>query len=209
VNVAERNEVKKIKINYPMSSVAGTVKQMKNEWESRSSQFPFFTIGKNSYQDSIEDYFNGLDHPNKRLLEEFEGFYSVLIQALSESEGEPVYLDHSLSIPGFHIFPSDPILKKVKGPWHVDIPHEKLGLSSDHARGYTLAIELPTGGGGMEFYQEDGDHDYIRYKAGRLYIHDGQSPHRIASLKEYRAGDFRITLQGHIIRRKGKLVTFW
>jgi hypothetical protein len=202
------NEVRELKVDYPMDLVAWTVKNM--VWESRSGEFPFYTIGKNSYQDSIGEYFAQFSSLNRQLWSKFENLYTEVLKVLTRNEGEQVYLDPRLSFPGFHIFPcTDPILKKVSGPWHVDVPHEKLCLGSEHAKAYTLAVEMPLGSGGLEFYDVDGDHEYVQYNVGSLYIHDGQLPHRIASLRKYRMGDHRITLQGHIIRHKGKLITFW
>ena len=211
MNIAQSNEVIGLDLDYDMNKIAYLVKMMKSEgaWESRSDDFPFYTIGKNTYQDTLKDYFGGIKDMNMRLIGAFKGFYREVLRVLSNNECESVLLDNSLSIPGFHIFPSHPILKEITSPWHIDKPHEKLGLGSIHPKAYTVAIQMPKGGGGMEFARADGSSDYIRYKTGRLYIHDGQLPHRIASLRKHKEGAFRITLQGHIIRRKKQLVTFW
>jgi hypothetical protein len=209
MNTAELNEVTELDVDYNVSQVAYIVKLLEREglWESRSDQFPFYTIGKNSYQDNIEDYFHNPEDINVMLLAKLGDFYEEMLKILSEHEGRQVKLDPGLSIPGFHIFPAS--YKTKVGPWHVDIPHEKLGLGSEHAKAYTVAIEMPRGGGGIDFYKEDEEPDHIEYKTGYLYIHDGMLPHRIAGFREVHPGDYRITLQGHIISRYGELVTFW
>ena len=51
--------------------------------------------------------------------------------------------------------------------------------------------------------------DYIDYKVGELVLHDGLTNHRISSYKAYQPDEYRITLQGHIIRDGSALIMFW
>ena len=94
------------------------------------------------------------------------------------------------------------------GPWHVDLPHNTLGLGEQDTQAYTIAIKLPTGGGGMDM-KINGKEKYVEYEEGKMYLHDGADVHRISCYKEYCPDEYRITLQGHLVRNNGELITFW
>ena len=84
------------------------------------------------------------------------------------------------------------------------IPYS-LELGQVDTSAFTVPVMLPTGGGGME--SEDGYHPYA---VGEMIMHDGKQLHRIASYKKYKQGEYRITLQGHIVRDdRGNLIMFW
>ena len=74
---------------------------------------------------------------------------------------------------------------------------------------YTLAIELPKSGGGVDFVDEFHQRQHLAYNKGDLVIHTGEEIHRIAGLKKYVEGEYRITMQGHIVRRDGLLEAFF
>jgi hypothetical protein len=38
--------------------------------------------------------------------------------------------------------------------------------------------------------------EYVAYNTGELVIHDGMTPHRIASYREYKPDEYRISFQG-------------
>ena len=86
----------------------------------------------------------------------------------------------------------------------MDYPHTTLGMGDEDAHSFTVALELPKCGGGMDF----GD-DYIDYKVGELVLHDGLTNHRISSYKAYQPDEYRKTLQGHIISDGSALIMFW
>ena len=56
-----------------------------------------------------------------------------------------------------------------------------------------------------EFHQAQ----HLAYNEKDLVIHNGQTIHRIAGMKEYVPNEYRITLQGHIVRRDGLLEAFF
>jgi hypothetical protein len=53
---------------------------------------------------------------------------------------------------------------------------------------------LPTGGGGIDIRVGGESDQYFEYDTGELVIHDGMTPHRIASYREYKPDEYRITL---------------
>ena len=128
---------------------------------------------------------------------------------LSAYLGEWVVFNPKLALPGFHIFPADLKLLSVAGNWHIDKPHETLGIGDKDAHAFTVAVEMPTGGGGMDMKIGGESNEYIEYKVGELGLHDGMTPQRIASYRQYIEGDYRITLQGHIVRDGKDLIMFW
>ena len=189
-----------------MGQVADSVLELRNLWESRSDDFPFFTLGKSAYLDgNTEEYFEGAEKLNPVLMETFRPLYKHVSNVLGCELGEEIFSKLDLALPAFHIFPSDKKLLSISGNWHIDNPHTTLELGDMDASAFTLPVMLPTGGGGVEF--EDGYHPY---SVGEMIIHDGKQLHRIASYKKYKQGEYRITLQGHIVRDdKGNLIMFW
>ena len=67
---------------------------------------------------------------------------------------------------------------------------------------------LPSGGAGLDWL--DGhEKKYMPYEEGVMVWHTGLEEHRIARLFEYVPGEFRITMQGHLIRRNGDMEVFF
>ena len=179
-------------------------------WEPRSKDYPFYTLGKSAYLDGkTRAYHKDSAWLNELLLSNFSEMYEIVIEALSDFYEEPVYLAHDLAIPGFHIFPSDPKFLTITGKWHMDFPHTTLELGDKEASAFTLPIELPVSGGGMDFLDDKGIMSHIPYKERELVLHSGLDVHRIAGMKAYTPGEYRITLQGHLIRRNNTMEVFW
>lgn len=204
--------MKRVALDFDCTKVADLVRDLGQigKWESRSDEFPFFTLGKSAYLDgNSQAYYQGAERINLTLLRTFHSFYKEVAGKLSNHLGEWVVLNPKLALPGFHIFPADPKLLSVSGNWHLDTPHETLGIGGKDAHAFTIAVEMPTGGGGMDI-RFGGDQDqYVEYNVGEMFIHSGMVPHRIASYRQYVEGDFRITLQGHIVRSGKNLIMFW
>lgn len=189
--------------------IADKVFRLQHYWISRSDDFGFYTLGRNAYLDGrTPAYKEEVKTLNPILLKNFSDTYQIIIDHLSDQFKEPVVLNETLAYPSFHIFVSSPILLTHAGNWHEDYPHLTLGLGDKDPYTFTIAIKLPEGGAGMD-YIEDGMQKYLEYKKGMFVGHDGKTMHRISSLKRYKPHDFRITLQGHIIRLGGKLTLFW
>jgi len=199
-------KTKRVPLDFSMDQVADSVLELRNLWESRSDDFPFFTLGKSAYLDgNTKEYFKGAGKLNPVLMKTFRPLYKRVTNVLGSELGEKIFFKFDLALPAFHIFPSDKKLLSVAGNWHIDNPHTTLGLGEMDTSAFTLPVMLPTGGGGMEF--EDG---YYPYTVGEMVMHDGKQLHRISSYKKYKQDEYRITFQGHIVRDdKGNLVMFW
>lgn len=204
--------MKRVALDFDCKQVADNVKDLGRigKWESRSDEFPFYTLGKSAYLDgNSETYHEKSNTMNFIMLGFFRDLYKEVTFKLSDFFDEWVGYDHEFALPGFHIFPADPKLLSVSGNWHLDTPHETLGLGDKDAHAFTVAVEMPTGGGGMDFRFGGDEDQYVEYNVGEMFIHSGAVPHRIASYRQYVEGDCRITLQGHIVRDGKDLIMFW
>jgi hypothetical protein len=204
--------MKRVALDFDCKQVADNVRGLgrMGKWESRSDEFPFFTLGKSAYLDGNSGtYYQGADGMNLTLFRTFNSFYKEVAGKLSAFLGEWVVFNPKLALPGFHIFPADPKLLSVSGNWHLDSPHETLGIGDKDVHAFTIAVEMPTGGGGMDFRFGGDEDQYVEYNVGEMFIHSGAVPHRIASYRQYVEGDCRITLQGHIVRDGKDLIAFW
>lgn len=197
------------KLDINTEEIADKVYRLQKYWISRSDEFGFYTLGRCSYLDGkTPAYKEEIKILNPILRQEFGGLYEKVIKHLTNQFNEHIELNDSLAHPSFHIFISNKFLLAHAGIWHEDCPHLTLELGDIDPYSFTLAIKMPTGGGGMD-YIEDGMEKYLPYEKGLIVGHDGKVIHRISSLKKYVPYEPRITLQGHLIRINGVLNLFW
>jgi len=179
-------------------------------WQSRSDDYPFFTLGKSAYLDgNTIEYHRESVWLNELLYRNFSGLYETVLECLAVQLGEEITLTQDLALPGFHIFPTDEKFLDMAGKWHTDYPHVTLGLGEQGAQAFTLAIELPSSGGGMDYLDVMGGLHHVPYEEKDLVLHSGLTPHRISGLKEYSPCEYRITLQGHVVKRNNNIEVFW
>ena len=199
-----------VPLDIDTESIVQTILLMKAMWISRSKDYPFFTLGRGAYLDGkTKEYYKNLSAENEMMVQTFAELYTEVGKALNSVFAEDIYLTTQLRVPGFHIFPSDKKFLKITGNWHQDHPHVTLGLEDVDSYAFTLAIKLPKSGGGMDYIDEFHQRQHLAYNEKDLVIHNGQTIHRIAGMKEYTPNEYRITLQGHIIRRDGLLEAFF
>ena len=199
-----------IPLDIDVNDITNKVLALREVWISRSDEYPFYTLGRSAYLDGKTDsYYKDSAWQNDILLGEFNGVYEKVLEALEKTLKEPVYLAHDLALPGFHIFPSDPKFMTISGNWHQDHPHHTLNLGDKDAVAFTVAINLPKSGGGMDYIDKFHQQHFLPYHERDLLLHDGLTIHRIAGLKKFVPGEYRITLQGHLVRRDKDLEVFW
>lgn len=200
---------KVIPLEFDAESIYQRLIKLKPYWELRSSDIPFYTLGKNAYiEGKTPAYKEAMDTYNEILINNFSDLYIVIIKKLEELMGEPVKLATDLAFPGFHIFESDERMKGLAGNWHTDYPHNTLGLEGTDHNTVTIAIKLPESGAGLDWV--DGQNwSYLQYNQKDMIWHNGKNLHRIAGPKEIVPGEYRITMQGHIIKRKNGLELYW
>ena len=196
-------------LDYDKDKVVSNIFKLQDMWVSRSNDFPFYTLGRSAYLDGkTPEYKNMQKGMNELLYNNFKELYNNVLHVLQDKLNERIYLPKDLCYPGFHIFPSDESLLTIAGNWHEDYPHETLEIGSKDASTFTVPILLPESGGGIDCMINDAP-IYISYKENEMLWHDGTTLHRIASFKEYKPNEYRITLQGHLIRRNNKMEVFW
>jgi hypothetical protein len=188
---------------------AKEIKYKKRYWIPRGG---FYTIGASTYLDDPAAYpaLSWYTNPvNWRLLGRLQDdLIAALPDGYCPNRGETVT---GTAMIGAHIF--TPETNGVQGNPHIDEPYERIDWGQKYSNpfSFTLALEMPKAGGGMdywpdatdadiEWYNERGElppHEHLRYEAGFLYVHDGLTPHRIANCGDMEEGEHRITLQGH------------
>ena len=196
------------KLNIDCDKVFEQVQALKGDWIPR--HLPgFYTLGRCAYLDlGNSSYYDGAKALNPALRRAFGNVYDQVSSYLSELLGEKVKLHENLAHPSFHIFEANEDLVGKGGTWHQDRPHVTLGLGETDYGTFTLPIKLPESGGGIE-YLDGEDAVYFGYKPGEIVVHSGMVYHRIAPLKEAVEGEYRVTLQGHLIRQDGVMYMYW
>lgn len=196
-------------LDYNKDKVVSNIFKLQDMWVSRSDEFPFYTLGRSAYLDGkTPEYTKMQKGMNEVLYNNFKELYNSVLHVLEDKLKERIYLPKDLCYPGFHIFPSDEKLLTIAGNWHTDYPHETLELGNKDTSTFTVAVLLPESGAGIDCMINDAP-IYIGYKENEMLWHDGTTLHRIASFKEYKPNEYRITLQGHLIRRNNKMEVFW
>ena len=195
------------KLELEIDDILSNIHKLSHFWIRRSDA-PFFTLGRNVYMDGkTEAYMHESSILNPKLIEHFQDLYINVQVYLTHLIGEQVHLNHEFAYPSFHIFESDPAFLTYPSNWHTDYPYDTLGLKKDSPSSFTVVIAIPKSGAGLEYL--DGEEKYLEYNVGDIIHHDGRFLHNIARLKEYVPGEYRITLQGHIIRHNDRLIMYW
>jgi hypothetical protein len=184
----------------------------------------FYTLGASTYLDDPMHYQGIAVNTNTRLNDVF-GFQLECVQeVLSEHFSSGVLFATHLALPGFHIF--DGQSAGLEGSVHIDEPYDRIdwrGVEWHSPFSFTVPLQLPTLGGGldywpnatdeeMETYARDGSlppFEYLAYEVGKMYLHDGHTPHRISNRHPVPLDEYRISIQGHgVFTADGIIVYF-
>lgn len=191
-------------------SIVERVMALRDKWELRSDEYPFYTLGKNAYlEGKTPAYKEQYQELNKLLVDTFPDVYITLVNYVAMMLGQPVRLADDLAFPGFHIFEADERFENIAGNWHQDYPHLTLGLKGKDHSTITVAIKLPASGGGLDWMDSEGRPHHLAYHEKDVIWHNGQTMHRISGFKEIVKGEYRISLQGHLIRRANGFELYW
>ena len=203
------NFIVRKKLDIDTDTIIKNIFDLKPLWVPRSDEYPFYTLGRNAYLDGKTDSYK--QYPifeNPLFYNNFEDLYEAVIDVLKKELCEEVKLAWDLSYPGFHIFKSDKKLLDISGHWHHDSPHTILEIDDIDTSTFTVPIMLPKSGGGIDYLINEKEH-YLPYREKQLLWHNGKTVHRIAKFKECEPDEYRITLQGHLVRRNGQMEVFW
>jgi len=195
----------------------------------------FYTLGAATYQhvNRLDEYYNNVLFLNQIMFKKFWLLYFKLLEGLENILYEKVYFTKALSYPGFHIFNLGNIENFGGGAPHYDISFKEHDILGDvdvitESLSFTLALELPKEKCGLNMwdlnFREVIESNYvidpnkecllrqmkfIQYNVGCLYLFDAFQYHSISSIDTLYANDVRITLQGHVVKKKGKWIVYW
>lgn len=218
------------------AAVAGRVRALRDSWTPRAVGGTFFTLGAASYLDGpsgLAVYQERAELTNPLLRREFGWLLDRVHECLAAVVGAPVATFARAALPGFHVFEFDPGF--ARGSSHFDLQYEHVdweplgGMDPRSQSSYTLPIELPASGGGLDTFDIFSDDleglsveekrafcesrrqpTYHDYEPGRLVLHSGRQMHRIRAFRPEDDGSrSRITLQGHLIRTGEGWISYW
>lgn len=170
-----------------------TILDLRPFWINRRT---LYTLGAAAYIDDPYAYPAIANMSNKILAPSFGTLYARIFDYISELRDAPTTTIPGTGLPGFHIFEFG--REEVVPQFHQDEPYLRIawGQTFTDPFTFTIPIELPSNGGGMESIVHD-EITYTPYEVGKIYLHDGMVPHRIADRQKLVTNDRRITLQGH------------
>jgi hypothetical protein len=227
--------------------ISRKIQDLREFWTKRHEKFPFYTLGPASYIDAVrnrENYYQQALIGNPILQKSFAGLYENLRTALSTALNSPVVHDEKAALPGFHIFLAHKAFESPMASVHMDLQYRSLdwpireSIDSYPLISYTLAIELPKNGGGLnlwdvhyqdierlssEFHKEidklsqddlaqllsQYKPEFCEYQVGTMVIHSGHQVHQITPAKKMMPTDRRITLQGHALYFEDVWHLYW
>jgi hypothetical protein len=220
-------------------AAAGQVLALRGRWLSRG--YRFSTLGVAAYLDvqNTDDpdgqYYARLEEHNGLLLREFGWLLDRLLAVLAGHFDKRTRFEPAVALPGFHIFEHGGIPIFDQEGHHFDLQHRALRFPfpapDDGILSFTLALELPERGGGLDIWQVT-ERDMWRYQRmgripnanligrtkpmirhhysiGKMAVLLRPVLHRIAAVPGTVEGDRRITLQGHCVRDGDTLVLYW
>jgi len=146
---------------------------------------------------------------------------------------EAVYADAHDALPGFHIYEAHPEFAAPVAKIYCDRQYEGLdwspyGIHPHEGKNlsFTLALELPSGGGGLNVWPVSHrentvdretarksftpEHrEYHAYAVGRLVLHAGDLVHQAVIQCDPQSTGRRMTLQGHAVDLGARWLLYW
>ena len=197
--------------------VARRVCRLRSHWINRGC---FYTLGAATYQDDPLAYPAIANAFNVVIQRSFPDLLQAVVRALPVDR--PAFLPGT-ALPSFHVI--DSRANGEAGSIHIDEPYERIdwGCEVTDPFSFTMAVELPSCGGGMNIWpnvtdEELGayevDHavpqpEYVPYELGILYVHSGLTPHQMANPGDIGGRERRITLQGHGVTLESGVVALY
>ena len=216
--------------------IRSLVYALKECWLKRNPFVPFYTLGATSYIDAAknqQDYYSKAQQYNPILRDRLEWLYKRLAEILAQYLKAPTSYQHSLALPGFHIYLACKLFEQPIASVHCDLQYKLVNWESPEQTNFntpisfTLAISLPKFGGGLNIWEVQAQEilelpgseikqliksrakRFYPYQVGQLIIHSGHSIHQAAPAKNIQPDDERITLQGHGIFNQGSWQLYW
>lgn len=212
-------------------SIALKIKSLSKQWKKRNAAMS--TLGTASYLDgeNLQNYVKDSKKSNPFMNHHFKELHSAVLNYFQRlCPKSKVRYRKNAALPGFHIFDCNKLFSLPVASVHKDLQWKRITLEDgeeidmENTMSFTLALELPPGGGGLYIFDtlELGLANFlipgmirhsmankkkIEYEVGYMVVHNGMHYHMIAPCKP--SSKFsRITLQGHGVYEKTKN-TWW
>jgi hypothetical protein len=181
------------------------------------------TIGAPLYRNRARpDYYRDRARATNHLLyETYRDLYERVAAVFDRRYAVPVVFVDDLAVPGFHLMRYAVPGVDDGGSWHYDQLAGQVPYLVEHAaevRGvvnFTLPLAVPSGGGGMDVIDRGPDGDgtgtevHVPYQPGVMLFNEQELQHRIGPSRVLHPGECRLTLQGHGVHFRGRLLLFW
>ncbi|WP_328520282.1 hypothetical protein [Kribbella sp. NBC_00359] len=181
------------------------------------------TIGTPLYRNrnSLQSYAEQARATNTLLYNAYRWLYDRVADFFEDRYGLPVDFVDELAVPGFHLMSYDRAGRFEGGGWHFDQLAQQVPYFADRAAAidgilnFTLPLAVPSGGTGMDIIPEQAEAGgprqqvHVAYRPGVVLFNDCELLHRIGASVCREAGEFRLTMQGHGVHYRGRLLLFW
>ena len=175
------------------------------------------TIGAPLYcnRDDPRRYAELARSTNRMLYEAYRGLHDRVADVFENRYGAPVAFVDELAVPGFHLMQYAGPGRHYGGGWHLDRLATQVPYFVEHAaeiRGvlnFTLPLAVPKGGTGMDLRDGGGEPVHVPYEPGVMLFNEHEIVHRIGASTCLSAGEMRLTLQGHGVLFRGRVLLFW
>lgn len=222
------------------ADVAARIDTLRPHWKRRSPGFA--TIGVATYLDIMaagcdpdRDYYGELERQNELLKTEFSEVLERVRSVIESHFCIPCAFEPNVALPGFHIFEETGITIDQQDSQHFDLQYRYMRwpypIKLGEVVSFTLAIELPQMGGGLDIWDVT-EADLARlealgrrpnmgqlsrtkplihheYRVGAILIQLRPIMHRIAPISSSFPNDRRITFQGHSVTDGQRLLLYW
>lgn len=175
------------------------------------------TIGAPLYRnrDRPQVYADLARTTNRLLYDTYRWLYDRVADVFEHRYSAPVSFVDELAIPGFHLMQYDRAGTSGGGGWHVDqLPNQVRYFADrlDELRGvlnFTLPLAVPDGGTGMDIIANSNDLTHVGYEPGVMLFTECELMHRIGASVCLTDNGHRLTMQGHGVLFRGRLLLFW
>ncbi len=219
------------------AAVRQEIFSLRDHWERRHPDVPFYTLGTASYLDAsggrAAAYAEKTAASNPLLMSHFGWLHERIAGLLAGGLGRPTFYDDRFARPGWHVYLADPAFARPVAKIHCDLQHRDINWLGhtvadvkDPHLSFTLSVALPAAGAGLNHWDVEHEESkldpaaakrkfdpnnplYHAYTRGSMAVHSGLMIHQASLMKDVQPTDERITMQGHgILVEKGWLL-YW
>ena len=178
------------------------------------------TIGLPVYRSRgrLTTYVEQAKATNALLYATYRGLYDRVADFFEDRYGLPVDFVAELAVPGFHLMTYGQAGRFAGGGWHVDQVAQQVPYFADRidevdaVLNFTLPLAVPSGGTGMDIVEPESDPQrqvHVAYQPGVVLFNECELLHRFGASICLEPGECRLTMQGHGVRYRGRVLLFW